>query len=221
MNTLRIEGLSLSLAHDQSLVCDLSFSIEPGEVLVLMGPSGSGKSSILAWLTGTSSPQICGSGSIWLDNACISDLPTEKRRLGLMLQQDYLFPHMSVRDNLLFGLRGGTRSERLERVQRSLQDAGLGDMAQRDPATLSGGQRARVSLLRTLLSSPCALLLDEPFSRLDAAMRSQIRSFTWASASKLPVLLVTHDVSDVPPGARILDIGHLPQGEQCPPTDKS
>lgn len=219
MNTLRIEGLTLSLAHDQSLVCDLSFSIEPGEVLVLMGPSGSGKSSILAWLTGTSSPQIFGSGSIWLDNTCISDLPTEKRRLGLMLQQDYLFPHMSVRDNLLFGLRGGTRSERLARVQRSLQDAGLGDMEQRDPATLSGGQRARVSLLRTLLSNPCALLLDEPFSRLDAAMRSQIRSFTWASAVELPVLLVTHDISDVPPGARILDIGQLPHGEHCPPTD--
>lgn len=80
-------------------------------------------------------------------------------------------------------------------------------MAARDPATLSGGQRARVSLLRTLLSEPCALLLDEPFSRLDTALREQIRAFTWEAARELPVLLVTHDLADVPAGARVVTIG--------------
>lgn len=207
MHPLHVNDLTIQLPGGEPLVEGLSFHIQPGEVLVLMGPSGSGKSSILAWLTGTASPRIIGSGDVWLGETCITSFPTELRRLGLMLQQDYLFPHMNVRDNLLFGLRGGTRSHRLQRIQDSLSDAGLGNMEMRNPATLSGGQRARVSLLRTLLSDPCALLLDEPFSRLDTAMREQIRRFTWDNACSLPVLLVTHDLSDVPEGARILDIG--------------
>ena len=207
MHPLHVDSLTITLPNGQPLVSDLSFRIEPGEVLVLMGPSGSGKSSILAWLTGTIDPHLRTHGDVWLGETRITSLPTEHRRLGLMLQQDYLFPHMSVGDNLLFGLRGGSREERLQQVHQSLDDAGLGNMEKRDPSTLSGGQRARVSLVRTLLSNPCALLLDEPFSRLDTAMREQIRRFTWESAVRLPVLLVTHDTSDVPQGARILDIG--------------
>ena len=207
MYPLRVENLSIALPNARPLVSQLCFQIEPGEVLVLMGPSGSGKSSILAWLTGTADPHLRINGDIWLGGTCISSLPTERRRLGLMLQQDYLFPHMNVGDNLLFGLRGGTRKQRWERVDESLQEAGLANMQKRDPSTLSGGQRARVSLIRTLLSDPCALLLDEPFSRLDSARRESIRSFTWKAAATLPVLLVTHDIADAPEGATILEIG--------------
>lgn len=216
MYPLRVENLSIELPSGQKLVSGLSFGIEPGEVLVLMGPSGSGKSSILAWLTGTADPGICASGEVWLGDTRITSLPTERRRLGLMLQQDYLFPHMTVQENLLFGLRVGRRAERLQRVSESLEQAGLSNMEQRDPATLSGGQRARVSLVRTLLSNPCALLLDEPFSRLDATLREQIRRFTWDSAADLPVLLVTHDASDVPAGAKILEIGSAPSDAHFP-----
>ena len=207
MYPLRIENLTIELPNGQTLVSDLTFGIQPGEVLVLMGPSGSGKSSILAWLTGTADPGLCASGEVWLGDTRITALPTERRRLGLMLQQDYLFPHMTVQENLLFGLRVGKRSERLKQVSESLQHAGLADMEHRDPATLSGGQRARVSLVRTLLSNPCALLLDEPFSRLDSTLREQIRRFTWDAAVSLPVLLVTHDASDIPADAKILEIG--------------
>ena len=146
-------------------------------------------------------------GEVWLGDTCISTLPTERRRLGLMLQQDYLFPHITVQENLLFGLRVGKRSERLEQGSESLRHAGLVDMEHRDPATLSGGQRARVRLVRTLLSNPCALLLDEPLSRLDTTLRKQIRRFTWDLAASLPVLLVTHDASDIPADAKILEIG--------------
>ncbi|MFK8080472.1 MAG: ATP-binding cassette domain-containing protein [Granulosicoccus sp.] len=210
MRPLHVNDLTLILPNGQTLVSGLSFHIEPGQVLALMGPSGSGKSSILAWLTGTADPRLRSHGEVWLGDTRLSSLPTEHRRLGLMLQQDYLFPHMNVRDNLLFGLRGGTRQQRLQQVRKSLHEAGLGNMEQRDPATLSGGQRARVSLVRTLLSDPCALLLDEPFSRLDTEMREQIRRFTWDNAASLPVLLVTHDLSDVPPGADILDISKAP-----------
>ncbi|MFK8076275.1 MAG: ATP-binding cassette domain-containing protein [Granulosicoccus sp.] len=207
MHSLRVDNLSLHLPNAQGLVEDLSFTIEPGCVLALMGPSGSGKSSILSWLTGTADSRISAQGSVWLGEKMLNPLPTEKRRLGLMLQQDYLFPHMSVGENLYFGLRGGTRQSRRDRVQQSLADAGLAGMEDRDPATLSGGQRARVSLVRTLLSDPCALLLDEPFSGLDTALREQIRRFTWEAAAKLPVLLVTHDLADIPSDARVLTIG--------------
>lgn len=207
MQALRVDNLSIELSSGQVLIRDLSFCINPGEVLVLMGPSGSGKSSILAWLTGTASASLRTRGDVWLGDTCITRLPTERRQLGLMLQEDYLFPHMSVLENLLFGLRGDSYKARLQQVQDSLDNSGLEGMGARDPSTLSGGQRARVSLLRTLLSQPEALLLDEPFSRLDASLREQIRGFTWKSAVGLPVLLVTHDVSDVPHGARILDIG--------------
>ena len=207
MHSLRVDNLSLHLPNGQCLVEDLSFTIEPGSVLALMGPSGSGKSSILSWLTGTADSRISAQGSVWLGEKKLTPLPTEKRRLGLMLQQDYLFPHMSVGENLYFGLRGGTRQSRRDRVRQSLADAGLAGMEDRDPATLSGGQRARVSLVRTLLSDPCALLLDEPFSGLDTALREQIRRFTWEAAAKLPVLLVTHDLADIPLDARVLTIG--------------
>lgn len=207
---LCVRSLSLRLPDGRLAVDDLSFQVEPGEVLALMGQSGSGKSSILAWLTGTLDSRLHARGSVSLGHTRLDGVPTERRHLGLMLQQDYLFPHMSVGDNLLFGLRGGDRTGRRRRVEASLAGAGLPGMAARDPATLSGGQRARVSLLRTLLSEPCALLLDEPFARLDTTLREQIRTFTWQAASALPVLLVTHDLADVPSGARVVTIGDAP-----------
>jgi len=207
MQSLRVENLSIQLPSGEQLVDDLSFSIEAGTVAALMGPSGSGKSTILSCLTGTTDSRIECKGDVWLGDQKLTDMPTEKRRLGLMLQRDYLFPHMSVGDNLLFGLRGGTRNSRKDRARLSLKEAGLEGMEDRDPATLSGGQRARVSLVRTLLSDPCALLLDEPFSGLDTALREHIRKFTWQAASELPVLLVTHDMADIPDGAQVLTLG--------------
>lgn len=209
MYPLRVDNLSLQLPDGTILCQHLSFEIEPGEILVLMGPSGSGKSTILSWLTGTLNKRIRASGEVWLGETCLNHVAVEKRKLGLMLQQDYLFPHMSVGQNLKFGLRGGSKAERESRVSASLKSAGLEGLEDRDPATLSGGQRARVSLLRTLLSEPCALLLDEPFSRLDVTLRGQIRDFTWHSAAKLPTLLVTHDEADVPANASILDLSRL------------
>lgn len=209
MYPLCVDKLSLTLPDSTVLCQQLSFAIEPGEILVLMGPSGSGKSTILSWLTGTLDKRIKSSGEVWLGETCLNNVPVEKRQLGLMLQQDYLFPHMSVGQNLKFGVRGGTKAERQSKVHASLKSAGLEGLEDRDPATLSGGQRARVSLLRTLLSEPCALLLDEPFSRLDVTLREHIREFTWRSAAALPTLLVTHDEADVPSNATILDLSRL------------
>lgn len=208
MNSLTVKSLQLTLPDGTTLCHNLSFTIEPGRVLALMGPSGSGKSTILSWITGTIDPRIRASGEVWLGENRLTDLPAEKRKLGLMLQQDYLFPHMTVGQNLKFGLRGGSKAERENLIEQRLLDASLHGMAKRNPDTLSGGQRARVSLLRTLLSDPNALLLDEPFSRLDVNLREQIRSFTWTQARHLPTLLVTHDLADIPAHANRIELTH-------------
>lgn len=208
MQPLKVSNLNLTLPDGTPLCESLSFEIAPGAVLALMGPSGSGKSSVLSWITGTLDSRIRASGNVWLGEKEITQLAVERRCLGLMLQQDYLFPHMNVAQNLKFGIRGGSRAERDALVQTSLSRAGLSGMENRNPATLSGGQRARVSLLRTLLSNPHSLLLDEPFSRLDVDLRATIREFTWNAASRLPTLLVTHDIEDIPPHAQTLSLSN-------------
>jgi len=138
-------------------------------------------------------------------------VPPEQRRLGILFQDDLLFPHMSVGGNLAFALAPHVRSReaRAARVDAALAEAGLAGFAARDPATLSGGQRARVALMRTLLSEPAALLLDEPFNKLDATLRGEFRSFVYAHAAQrgLPMLLVTHDADDAPPGGRVIALG--------------
>lgn len=177
----------------------LSRNIASGEVLTIMGPSGVGKSTLLAFVTGTLAPEFMVSGTVLLDGTDITDAPPYQRRVGILFQDDLLFPHMSVGQNLLFGLRGGGKAaQRKGMVDDALEEVGLEGYADRDPATLSGGQKARVALMRMLLSEPCALLLDEPFSRLDAALRAQVRDlvFSRAKARALPVLMVTHDAED-------------------------
>ena len=179
----------LSVNHD----------IAPGEVLTVMGPSGVGKSTLLAFITGTLAPDFTATGEVWLDGDNITHAAPHQRRVGILFQDDLLFPHLSVGANLAFGLQpGGSATERKAKIEEALNEVGLGGFANRDPATLSGGQKARVALMRMLLSEPCGLLLDEPFSRLDAALRAQVRDmvFDRARARQLPVLMVTHDADD-------------------------
>lgn len=195
MTGLRIDDLRICRGKDELL--RLSAHVAPGEVLTIMGPSGCGKSTLLAALIGALTPAFSSQGHIWLNGRNITDLPTAERHIGLLFQDDVLFPHLSVAQNLGFGLRaGGPRNTRAARIEASLARMGLAGFGPRDPATLSGGQRARVALMRSLLAEPAALLLDEPFSRLDHALRAQIRSLTFAEAKALPVILVTHDPED-------------------------
>ena len=194
---LQLEAVELRLRG--SLLARLSLTVAPGEVVSLMAASGSGKSSLLTALIGALPPGFALSGGVKLNGRDLTALPTAERRIGLMFQEDVLFDHLSVGENLAFGLPpGGSRAARRAEVAAALADAGLEGFAARDPATLSGGQRARVALLRALLARPEALLLDEPFSRLDAELRDQIRRFTFARtrARGLPVILVTHDPED-------------------------
>ncbi len=193
--SLRLDNLSIH-KEDAPLV-SLSREIAPGEVLTIMGPSGCGKSTLLAALIGALPPAFRMQGRVWLDGREITGLPTHARRLGILFQDDILFPHLSVAGNLGFGLARGVK-DRDHAIAEALREAGLDGMGARDPATLSGGQRARVALMRTLLAAPRGLLLDEPFARLDADLRAQMRSFVFerARARGLPVILVTHDRDD-------------------------
>ncbi len=213
---LHIEGLRVS--HRGAVVAALDARVEPGEVLTVMGPSGSGKSTLLGAILGSAAPDFSVTGRILLGARDVSDLAPHRRRIGLLFQDHILFPHLSVAENLAFALppdwRG--RAVREAQVQAALEQAGLPGFGPRDPDTLSGGERARVALMRALLANPCALLLDEPFSRLDSALRDQIRGFvlTTLRARSIPAILVTHDVEDARAAAgRIVNA----QGESLPP----
>lgn len=199
MSGLELVEVELAL-RGIPLFAPVTASVAPGEVLSITGPSGSGKSSLLAWACGVLAAPFTARGELLLDGRSLLRLPTEKRRLGILFQDDLLFPHLSVGANVAFGLRpGGARAARRRMVAEALDSVGLGGFAERDPATLSGGERARVALLRVLLSDPRAVLLDEPFGKLDAALRESVRRlvFERCRARGLPVLLVTHDAADV------------------------
>ncbi|MDX5383423.1 MAG: ATP-binding cassette domain-containing protein [Rhodobacterales bacterium] len=195
---LRLEHLTIGLGERR--LVDLDGCIAPGEILTVMGPSGSGKSTLLSVLIGQPDPGFAVSGRVLLDGQDLSGLGPQARRIGLLFQDDLLFPHLSVGENLAFALPASIkgRAAREARIAAALEAADLGGFADRDPATLSGGQRARVALMRCLLSAPRALLLDEPFSRLDADLRRQMREFVFGRvrAEGIPAILVTHDLED-------------------------
>ena len=182
------------------LLKPVAFNVLPGQVVTVMGESGSGKSSLLAYLCGTLPAGLQAGGRVLIGGEDVTDQPPEARRIGILFQDDLLFPHLSVGQNLAFALTGRLRdkAERQARIAAALAEAGLEGFADRDPATLSGGQRARVAVMRTLLSEPKVLLLDEPFSKLDSATRDRFRNFLFDHASDmgLPTLLVTHDPQD-------------------------
>jgi putative thiamine transport system ATP-binding protein len=195
---LRLIGVRLRVGGSD-LLRGFDLEVGPGAVTTVMGPSGCGKSSLLSYVCGTLEPAFEAEGDIWLNGAAIHELPAERRRVGILFQDDLLFPHLSVGENLAFALPRAVRGrERQERIDAALAEADLAGFGKRDPATLSGGQRARVAVMRTLLAEPRALLLDEPFGKLDRALRDRFRNFVFdhARAARLPTLLVTHDEAD-------------------------
>jgi putative thiamine transport system ATP-binding protein len=195
---LEIRLRALRLARTP-LLHNLALRVPGGVIHTVMGASGSGKSSLLAAICGTLSEPLVFEGEIWLNDKRIDTRPTEQRQVGILFQEDLLFAHMTVAENLLFAVPPGPRTQRLAAVMQGLQDLEMTDFADANPATLSGGQRARVALMRALLAQPKALLLDEPFSKLDAALRTRLREFVFALVKQrnIPVLLVTHDHEDI------------------------
>ena len=201
---LKVQNLTI-----EPLFRQVNFCVPPGEIVTLMGPSGSGKSTLFSWMVGALSSDFKAQGELWLDERRCDTLPVETRGLGILFQDALLFDHFSVGQNLMLALPSRIKGEaRRERVEQALRSAGLENYSASDPATLSGGERARVSLLRALLAEPQALLLDEPFSRLDKALRTTFRTrvFDAVRARNIPAVLVTHDEEDIPPGGKVIEI---------------
>ncbi len=208
--TLHIQIHRLSTAS-ATLVQNIDLQVAPGEIHTVMGASGSGKSSLLAAVCGTLPPGLVFEGRVTLFGRRLDLLATEHRRVGILFQDDLLFAHMTVAENLLFAVAPGAQADRQARVAQGLGDLEMTAFARADPATLSGGQRSRVALMRALLADPQALLLDEPFSRLDSALRARVRQFVFDLVRKrrIPVLMVTHDNSDIADPAHVTRLGPL------------
>jgi putative thiamine transport system ATP-binding protein len=196
---LALDGVEISL-DGRVLVGPLTLSIAPGACATVMGPSGVGKSTLLAFVGGFLDSNFTARGRVRIAGNDVTALAPERRRAGILFQDDLLFPHLSVGENLAFGLARHVAGRHARRgaIEAALANADLAGFSARDPATLSGGQRARVAVMRTLLAEPKALLLDEPFSKLDRQLREEFRAFVFAHARarRLPILMATHDPED-------------------------
>jgi spermidine/putrescine transport system ATP-binding protein len=190
---LTARGLSKTFAGDRA-VDDVSLALAPGEFFALLGPSGCGKTTTLRMLAGLETPT---DGQVRLDGVDVTDRPANRRDVGLVFQDLVLFPHMTVAENVAYGLAraGVEREERDERVAAMLDLVGLAGFGERDPASLSGGQRQRVALARSLVTEPAVLLLDEPLSSLDRGLREELQTELTRIQREVGTtfLYVTHD----------------------------
>lgn len=189
---LDIEDVTVTFA---SRVLDgVSLSVRSGEVVALLGPSGSGKSTLLRVVAGIVVPD---SGRVLVHGVDVTGLPTHRRGVGMVFQDNQLFPHMSVIDNVAFGLKmaGVARSERHERASAWLHRVGLSGFEGRRVPNLSGGEAKRVALARTLATEPAVVLLDEPLTGLDRRLHDELAAELWTLLhdARATALLVTHD----------------------------
>jgi len=182
---------------DRVLLQDINLQVAAGEIVALLGPSGSGKSTLLSIVAGLQQPL---QGSVWFDGHDITRLAPEQRHFALMFQDFALFPHLNVLDNVAFGLveQRVPKSDARARAAQMLERFGLAEHARHQVWTLSGGEQQRVALARALITSPRALLLDEPFSALDAELRQGLREEfgQHIAAAGMATLLVTHDEAE-------------------------
>jgi putative thiamine transport system ATP-binding protein len=204
--SLMLEAVAVRLGPT-TLIKPFTLNIRAGEVVTLMGPSGSGKSSLLSFIAGDLDWPLSATGMVRVNGEDMAGVAPEARRIGRLFQDDLLFPHMSVGDNLLFGMARDERAIRRKKMLEALSAIGMEGFENRKPQTLSGGQRARVALMRALLAEPSCLLLDEPFNKLDQELRAAMRKLTFAMLKDVPCLMVTHDREDAPVGGRVLRVG--------------
>ncbi|WP_297821856.1 ATP-binding cassette domain-containing protein [uncultured Paraglaciecola sp.] len=183
-----------------------------GELLVITGPSGIGKSTLLHWLLGNIPRHVNISGKILIDDIDVSQQAIERRHIGLLMQDVYLFPHLSVQDNICFALPKDTHfsSKKQRRIEamRMLEQINLAHLGERYPQNLSGGERSRVGLVRALANKPKVMLLDEPFAALDPTNREQVGrwAFQQLAQQHIPSIMVTHDKNDIPESAKQLNL---------------
>lgn len=197
-HALIAESLTRSFAG-RAVVDGAHLTLEPGVVTALVGPSGSGKTTLLRMLAGMERPDA---GTVRSGDAILSGpqsyVPIEKRRIGLVFQDFALFPHLTVLGNVMFGLQSLPKADRAAQADVWIDRLGLSHRREAYPHHLSGGEQQRTAIARALAPQPVAILLDEPFSGLDPAMRDQVRAAALEAvrAANIPALLVTHDASE-------------------------
>lgn len=201
MSIVDIQGLTFSFARkEEPVIQDFSFSMEKGETVGILGPSGSGKSTLLRLIAGLEMPQ---KGTITIAGTTVVSegefIQPEHRGVGMVFQDYALFPHMTVKNNILFGLSRLPRKQRKSRVDEMLELVQMESFGERYPHELSGGQQQRVALARALAPQPNVLLMDEPFSNLDASLKESIREELGLILNKanMTCIMVTHDRNDV------------------------
>ena len=199
MLELRNISLKWFSSKEKPFIKDLNIKVNNGKILTIFGSSGIGKSSLINIIAGVYESNLLFTGDIILNNKKITNTLPEKRKIGLLLQDGVLFPHLSVEQNLIFGIKKSlTNKEKYLLINEHLIKANMEGFENRYPNTLSGGQKSRVACLRAILSEPDALLLDEPFSSIDPEQRNSFRLFVvnQIREKKIPCILVTHDESD-------------------------
>ena len=192
-------SLKWNSPKEKPFIKNLNLKIKNGNILCVFGKSGVGKSSLINIIAGIADDNLHFEGKIFLNKKMLNDVPTEKRKIGLLLQDGALFPHLTVEQNLYFGMNKILKSQdKLILINENLKKANMEGFQNRYPYTLSGGQKARIACLRAVLSEPEVLLLDEPFSSLDPEHRNTFRNFVISKVreNKIPCLLVTHDETD-------------------------
>lgn len=209
MHSMSLEVSNLSITNNQQQLFEpVSFTIQKGQILSVMGPSGCGKSTLLSAIAGHLDADFSLQGQMVLQNQSLNELSADQRKIGMMFQDDLLFPHLNVWQNLAFALpKALSKKQRQQKAISTLKKINLLQLANKMPDQISGGQRSRISLMRSLLAEPQAILLDEPFSKLDKQLRSEFRSFVFEQIKQLniPALMVTHDEDDVPQNGQILE----------------
>jgi putative thiamine transport system ATP-binding protein len=194
-----LEVKNLEINTQAGCLTRITASVEPGQVLTIMGPSGVGKSTILNWIAGFLPSEFSAEGELSLNGKRLETTAAHERQIGVMYQDALLFNHLTVEQNIAFGMPSRlSGDERKQKAKAMLDELSLGDFATRHVDSLSGGQQARVALLRTLACEPKAILLDEPFSKLDSELRDATRRYVFEriKAHGLPCILVTHDALD-------------------------
>lgn len=232
VNAPALEFRGVHHAYGDVVAVDgLSLIVDRGETVCLLGPSGCGKTTALRLAAGLETPQR---GEVWLAGAVVAGAgvykPPEERRVGLVFQDYALFPHLSIADNIAFGLTAMSATERRVRIREVLEEVGMADYADAYPHMLSGGQQQRIALARALAPRPDVVLLDEPFSGLDARLRDTVRDRTLHALKRsgTSALMVTHDAEEamyladrigVMRDGRLVQVG-TPEALYCAPVDR-
>jgi ABC-type Fe3+/spermidine/putrescine transport system ATPase subunit len=187
---LRVQGLHVTI-DDNNILSDVDLGVADGEILGILGPSGSGKSTLLRAIAGIIEPT---SGAIYWDDENITHVPTHKRRFGLMFQGYALFPHLTVGENIAFGLEKGADRQ----IEEALAWVGMNGFSDRTVDDLSGGEKQRVALARTLAPRPVLVMLDEPLGALDRNLRGRLVTDTRALLKdrEATAVVVTHDAEE-------------------------